>query len=278
MGAFAERVFDKGFLLDEERIRKLNAMLMTRGQHLAEECKPTYRVYRADTYTYTTEDIQEVIDEDNVSWQRIVEFDALLDAGSDLSLQLQFRQEGPPTLLLIEGEDRDNVFLLFSELRQYLTNEVNTIQPLAKRIYRGILVVLGIMLVASAAYALFGLDVYFRGRVPDRLSVEAALASQDIAEKLNFLIEYQATPLPSIVRYYAPGLCIFIAAAITGTSSRWWTGLIEHIFPSNIFLLGKELERNARRQSVRHNILWGIVISFVIGVLGGLVVWMLTGQ
>jgi hypothetical protein len=47
--------------------------------------------------------------------------------GDDFDLNLDFGSEG--TKLHIEGKERDVVYLIFSELKQYIANEVTVIKP-----------------------------------------------------------------------------------------------------------------------------------------------------
>jgi len=51
---------------------------------------------------------------------------------------------------------------------------------------------------------------------------------------------------------------------------------VRYLFPNNVFVFGKEVEKHTKRQSLRQNILWGIIISSVIGIVTGLAVWMIT--
>jgi len=172
MGAFVDHKFRKGFLLDEERLRKLNDMLLTRGEQLPNECKPTYKVYRADGLTYTTEDIQQILCEDNADWQRVVRLVVSMQAEDDLSLELDFDEQ--QTTLHIEGNDRDLVFLVFSDLKQYLANEVFIIRQLPSRIGYP---VTSLSLLAFLIYFVWALTM--RSGI-STISHEAALSSQDL--------------------------------------------------------------------------------------------------
>ena len=62
MGAFVNHTFTKGFILDEERIRKINELLSSRGITVNPICTPIYKVYREDTFSYITNDIPAIPD------------------------------------------------------------------------------------------------------------------------------------------------------------------------------------------------------------------------
>jgi hypothetical protein len=269
MGAFVDHKFSKGFLLDEERLRKLNNILVTRCQQLPDKCNPEYQVYRADTFTYTTDTIEQVLNEGNAEWQRMLRLIVSIDAGDILSLKLDFGEA--ETSLRIEGEDRDQVFLLFSELRQFLSNEVNILRSQPKEAVQT--VVFGLMLTLVVVFA--ASLVFKYAAQTTMVSSETALASQDLAVKLDYLIEIDiARSEPPAVLWVLVAIMsiMTVALPLRGTLAK----LIGRFYPRSVFLLGKEIERHEKRQSLRHNILWGIVISSVIGILTGLIVWAIT--
>ena len=126
-GAFVDSEFTKGYILDEERIRKLNEILVTRAGQIHPDCKPTFKIYKADTFSYTTDDLQKILSENNADWEKIERFTIFMKYEDDFYLNLDFGNE--VTKLHIEGKERDVVFLIFSELKQYIGNEIATIKP-----------------------------------------------------------------------------------------------------------------------------------------------------
>jgi len=128
--AFVEHSFRGGFLLDETRLRKLKDIIENRETRVSDS-KIIYQVYRGDSYSYETESVDDVVNEDNEDWRRITRLDlriALPDPEDDdhqgaLHFRLSFSyKEGCE--LRISADDRDRVFLLFSDLRDYIQNEV----------------------------------------------------------------------------------------------------------------------------------------------------------
>jgi hypothetical protein len=261
MGAFVRHEFRKGFLLDEERIRKINEILNQRLTGVEGSPKPTYKVYRADAFSYTTVDVQDVINEENSEWQRITRLAVSASSGDILDLKLDFDESG--TGLHIEGEDRDFVYLLFSDLRQYLSNEVNVLRSLPRRIGR---LVTGIgMIIVSV---IFMVEVW-------PAPATTVLESQDIHEKLNVLIERQTLSSP-ILPVLLGMLALLMIGQLLGEEKL--LKMVELFFPQNIFLFGKELDRYARIQTLRNRIFWGVIVASVVGVATGLVVWLITNM
>ena len=183
MGAFVSHEFTKGFLLNEERIRKINNILHERLKTFNEEEKPEYKIYREDSFVYETINLNDIISEDNAGWQKILRITVSAECSDKLSLELDFDCDG--TTLRIEGTDRDNVYLLFSDLREYLENEVNTVRhyPLARRLFTTFFLLITMILISAFAF-----DLYTTPRL-DRNDVEKILEMEDVHEKLNFLIE-----------------------------------------------------------------------------------------
>ena len=275
MSAFVDYTFDKGFILDEERIRKLNDILLTRGQQLAGNCKPMYKVYRADTFTYTTEDLRQILSEDNADWQRVVRLAVSLKQDDDFMLDLDFDGNDDKTKLHIEGSDRDFVFVFFSELRQYISNEISVINR------RKVRPILAFIAVSILFLMLFWLYSFWGKQTAAAFMTEDTLKSQDINVKLNYIITITADQMDMFSGY--PGYALFSMISLACVT---FIALLAHeigldkpikrLFPNNIFLIGKEIGRHAKRQSLRQNIMWGIIISSIISVVTGLIVWTIT--
>jgi hypothetical protein len=70
LGAFVDSEFTTGYILDEEKIRKLNEILVTRGSQIHSDCKPTFKIYKSDTFSYTTDDLQKILSEKMLTGKR----------------------------------------------------------------------------------------------------------------------------------------------------------------------------------------------------------------
>ena len=124
MGAHVEHRFTRGFLLDEERLRKLVHIVLERlptDQSPAERLE--FKVFRGDAYSYTTSSVEDVLKEDNADWRKITRLDLRSASEKPVMFSLRFDKAG--TSLEIDGDDRDVVFVLFSDVREYLREEVN---------------------------------------------------------------------------------------------------------------------------------------------------------
>ncbi len=269
MGAFVNHEFEKGFFLDEERLRKINDILVTRGISNPADDKATYKVYRSDAFTYSTDNLQEILSEDNAEWKKIVRITALLK-NSDFSLELDF--DSPKTTLHIEGEERDKVFLLFSELRQYLSNEVNIFTKRVLKSQHIRLFSLMLMLVLFI-YALSR----FSSLNPNDISIETALASDDVSLKLNYLLEkYDSSSLSKTTPLFYGLILFMIISTFDEQIAKMILRPFNYLFPSHVFLFGKEVDRHAKRLTLRQNLLWGVIISSFISLLTGFAIWMIT--
>ena len=122
MPASAKYSSKNGFTLDEEKLRKINDILVQRGKSLSPNCRPTYKVKRSDVFSYETQELQVIIDEDNSNSRKIEQISIKMSCDNDLTLDLTFDSD---TKLNVDGNNRDAVFLLYSELKAYLQSEVN---------------------------------------------------------------------------------------------------------------------------------------------------------
>ncbi|MFZ0797905.1 MAG: hypothetical protein WAM98_08960, partial [Terriglobales bacterium] len=183
MPAFVEHTFPRGFLIDEERLRKLRELIETRLAKNPSHPSLGYRVYRGDSYSYTTQSVDDVAKEDNEDWRRITRLDLLVDNKDELSFSLSFSKKGCD--LRITGADRDNVFLLFSDIRDYIQNEVAVVRGVTRAAAKTISLLLMTTLMMIFLYS----TVYQQASSHlGEAQVKEALASPDVATKLNFLI------------------------------------------------------------------------------------------
>lgn len=274
LGAFVDSNFTKGYILDEERIRKLNEILLTRGAQIHPDCKPTFKIYKADTFSYTTDDLQKILTENNADWEKIERFTIFMKQDDDFFLSLDFAPE--ITNLHIEGKDRDLVFLIFSELKQYIGNEIAVIKPIFGRKDKFVLMIIPLIayLLLMAIY-LFSSDL--SKSATTAVTKVDALNTQDYQIKLNFLIERQSDlssergfPLALI------GLSIF--SIIPMFAGDFILRPLRYLYPNHLFLIGKEIEKNSKRITLRHNLLWGVIIGSIVGICTGLLVWLITAR
>ena len=270
MAAFVSHEFTKGFLLNEERIRKINHIIRERLRAFDDDVVSEYKIYRADSFVYETSDVEDIIGEDNAEWQKVIRITVSAVYSDEISLELDFDFSG--TTLRIEGSDRDNVYLLFSDLRQYLENEVNTIRryPQARRFVPTL-----VLLIPLFFFSMFVFNFYTLTR-SDEDSTLSIIESNDIHIKLNFLVEssrfsrdsFRNPVLFLLVGFISMALSLIVLLMGPGAIARPY----RYLFPANLFLFGKESGRYEQRTALRGKVVWGVGITLLVSIVAGLVV------
>ncbi len=272
--AFVEHSFKRGFLLDETRLRKLKDIIETREGRNSHQ-KLSYVIYRGDSYYYTTESVDDVVKEDNEDWRQITrldikipseESDAKQHSPRDMHFMLSFSGKRGCDLR-IASDDRDRVFLLFSDLRDYIQHEVTVTRKLDRDTFRFVGLLLSMILLLSAAAAMLSFDH------PSPEGVKHALSSTEIATKLDFLIQQRTTQSPSAktIGGLALGVTLSFVSLFGGLSP-----ILRFLFPGNEFLFGKRKERFEKRQRLTNNLLWVVGVGLVVSVAAGFIVWRVT--
>ncbi|MFN8414517.1 MAG: hypothetical protein U0Z26_19210 [Anaerolineales bacterium] len=256
MGAYVNYKFKNGFILDEERVRKINEILYSRGNQIDPKCKPIYNVYREDTFSYSTENITDIFQEENSEWKHINRILIQMNFPGKFSLTLNF-DFSEDTYLAIEGEDRDTVFLIFSELRQYISSEVSVINLFFEKISKEYLTVA--MALLFALMAVFVSLIAASSRVENTpILYNEAVKSQDEIVKLNYLLQRYSSSAAiyqkNVIYFMVASFSVVIMFLVSrGTILR----PIQYLFPGYLFLFGKEIEKHNKRLTLRQNLLWG---------------------
>jgi len=260
MGAHVEHRFDKDFVVDEERLRKIRSIIDARLSKLDVTSGLFYKVRRGDSFSYETESIEQVIEEDNEDWRRITGLDIKLEEKDRLELVLAFSRSG--VSLVMEGAERDEVFLLFSDLKHYLDNEVATCRS------RHILddKLLPALFPLGFLFFLILFMFIFTDR-PEEHIRQAVLESQDLADKLNFLVEHKAKDRSSTIFSATLFATVILLAAAVAFSQA-----LRHAYPSNDFVFGKRKELLEKRRAVIGKVFWGIGVTLVVSIVAGLIV------
>jgi hypothetical protein len=271
LGAFVDNEFTKGYILDEERLRKINEILITRGSQIHNECQPMYKIYKADSFSYTTENLEKILQENNADWEKIERITIFMKYNDDFLLNLDFGDEN--IKLHIEGKERDIVFLIFSEIKQYIGNEVAVIKPLiTKKMKPFIPLFFSLIIVIFLMFSMFNNDTF---TTKTSISKDNALGSQDINLKINYLIETQTDPSSAkSLPYLLIGMLFAMFIPVIGVD--FLLKPIRYLFPNHIFLIGKEIEKHKKRISLRQNLLWVVIIGTLVGIGAGLFVWFFT--
>lgn len=261
MPAFVEHDFQRGFLLDEVQLRKIHDLINARVSQYSPPLSPTYKVYRADGYSYDTHSVDDVAREDSEDWRKITKLEVLVHSPDTLDFRLTFSQSGTATLE-IKGAARDNVQLLLSDVREYIQNEVATIRRLPDAaLYLVTFFVVSLTMLGFFVY----FDTLFTSSDP---ALETkALATTDTLEKLNFIIQQrtrereQASGIPLAFVALLLGSLVILYTTLFGLERVWNT-----LFPSNIFLFGTRKTKYEKKRALKHNLFWGVGVALAVGV------------
>ena len=94
MSAWVEHKFDKGFILDETTLRKLNEIISKRFLNIADHPKLIYHIYRDDSYSYVTESLEDIINEHNDAWRKITKLSLENYKMDEFTFEFIFSSEG----------------------------------------------------------------------------------------------------------------------------------------------------------------------------------------
>jgi hypothetical protein len=272
VAAFAQYKFPRGFRLDEERLRKLANIVGARLQG-ANSRAVVYRVYRTDAYYYDTSDMEQVLAEDNAGWKGISRLDLRTSRECLTKLLLTFSTEG--ISLEIRGDDRDRVFLLLSDLRQYIEEEVELrfqVSEHAGLLGSLLLFMIGFVLtMATWTYA-------WSPRVIDRTLVKRLIESPDVKAKVNYLLEQGYLREGFNPRWWmlSGGILIMIGFCLFAFDGP--QAISRAILRPNVFLFGAAKKRFEQAQRLRSNLFWGVGAAFIVSSLAGCLVWWLTSR
>ena len=102
MAAYVEHHFLKGFLLDEEKLRKLVNIINQRLSRSTPPISHKFRVFRADSYSYETDNVEDIINEDNTDWRKITKLQIKALSEKEFEFDLTFSNDG--TDIKINGD------------------------------------------------------------------------------------------------------------------------------------------------------------------------------
>lgn len=268
MAAYFEYSSDTGYYLDEERIRNLHKIITESHKNNDDSHSIEFEVYRSDNFHYKTGELEEILKEDNSEWRKITAIEISSTNNStliDSSLQLTFsipkrKNRSPQISLYLQGKDRDFVFLLGSELRTYLDNEVKYRVPrLVSWIKKGES--------GSVPYEIFTRSLLL-GLQFLLLFALIYLSIWNISDLLS-IIEYSerdsSASSHSKVIFFAATLAFLLTSIIIIPLVSYY------LFPNCLFLFGKELSIHQKKIQIRSNLFWVVVVGLLISILGGVI-------
>jgi len=258
MSAKVSKKFNKKFEINEEGLRRIHSDIRKRLP--TEKQKDIiFEVFREDSLVYRTSELDRVLSENNDSTQKIISIN-IEYIDESLDIQLTFHVEDG-SKLSVKGEDRDTVFLISSELGEYIQKEVSFLSG-ASWMGKALIacVALGVLLFifSSSMKSNAGPDI--------SEALSAALKSTDTNEKLNYIInniKNKQTPEPradTILALIVPLVAFFMFP---------YSSAIRYFFPGNIFLIGKQINIINNRRGFVRNIFWCGIVALAIAMATG---------
>jgi hypothetical protein len=259
MQAIIKKEYSKGFLLNEENLIKLADICHKRFKELNLEQKVLYKVYRSDSLVFDSETYQTLLDEEN-SKRNKIEKVRITSMSEQLKFTLSFDYEEGVSLS-VEAETKDMAYLLFSDIKDYLTTEILCFRSFSFNKILSHKNIFPIIMLAVMSIFIMAIE----SRQLTSVEIQALLDTGTIDEKLNYLIESRKnsegseTVLPMLGIVFGVFMLIFFI----GPS-------LDKFYPRNIFCWGKMSSNYFNLTALRGKIVWGVVIAFTMSVLASL--------
>ncbi|MFH0771100.1 MAG: hypothetical protein V1933_00575 [Candidatus Omnitrophota bacterium] len=248
--AYVRFKFEKGYIVDEAKFRKINDIIIKRLVEKELTTKLFCKIFRKDSFCFTTKNIDDLLKEDN--WQNTRIIRVVLECKDEsLDFELDFDEKG--VSIRIEGKERDFVFLLYSDLKEFIQNEVATVRKI-----NSLKTTSDMALILVAATFLMISILMKVPKIPAKI-----LESSDIHEKLNFLIQRPGSPEPKSLLYMAP--IVFLLLLSPSLLRR----LFNYCYPYNVFVIGKEIDTYEKRINIRSKLFWGVIVTPFISLIVG---------
>ncbi|WP_417764921.1 hypothetical protein [Shewanella chilikensis] len=262
MNAHAGKAYDAGFVLDESNLRKINNIIDDR----IPENKKVFKVSTNNSKSFECSDIETVINEDNDEYQAIER--VYINVSSEITyLSLSFKEKS--VILDIEGNDRDIVFLLYSDLDTYLKKEVVN-RHFIPGTSKGLLLQLVAFFILYLAFIFMLINFNIIGtEKEDIIDLNRILESSNTNEKLNYIISELNHPYKD----KSSNSSIYMLLAVPFSMVFFFIrGLFyKYAYPYNIFVIGKKIEIYKKYKYYTERIVWGVIVSFLISVTSGFI-------
>lgn len=253
MSAKVLKKFDRRFELNEESLRRIYSDIKKRIP--SENHKEiVFEVFREDSLVYTTSEIDRIMSEDNDSTRKIKNI-TIGYADNNLILSINFDSENG-AYFSVTGENRDEVYLLASELKEYIQKEVATLPSPNMPAYKIFSFLSIILLFIFLAFLANSINL-----AEDPKKLTAILASNDANEKINYLINARDSK-QNITKFLS--LMFLLPVILIIQLLIPFRKVFNYLYPGNLFLFGKQISIVANRRSTSKNLFWGgIVASFI---------------
>lgn len=252
MAAHVEHDFQNHFELNEEKLRRIHSILKKRINNNNQEVIK-FTITRDDNLIYPTNNIDDIINEPNDSASKINEVE-INYTSDNLFLEISFSNKYGCGLK-ISGEDRDNVFLLYSELKDYIAKEVSNLKNLSWLRSRFFLPIFMFAFILYMTYLFWGL------KQTSAETINQLIETTDLNKKINYLI-VKANERDSLTPPLMPMFAFMGVAVITPLLPV--SKFINYLRPVNTFLFGKEIQVIKSRRKTASNIFWVVIVGGIL--------------
>ena len=298
------------FRVDEEGFRDIDSIVRQRCREMDPDASVEYCILRKDSLRYRTEDIEDLIKERNGDETRIR--NVTMTARTEDPRRLQFVVEFSKDLRITgEASDRANLVLLASDVRALVRERMKSRTAISDRArYAATLIALllgcaGYFVFSTSYTNNFNTksnQLYNRS--------QAAQGKENLGEISSYkaMLRRYGTSIPSASQSAQLAFLVQDSLLVLRTSlaydqssqssydidsqEAWWGDSIYLLFASGIllaglvrgvsyllyprtgaaFLIGDEVRREARNARWRERIIWGIGVTFLLGIASGIVV------
>lgn len=306
MAASVDDVVLTSFVADSEGLKDLDSIVRQRCQDMGSTGDINYKVTRRDSLQYTTEDIEEVLKERNGKETHIESVVMQAEVKqTGLKFAVTFDED-----VTISGEsgNRANLVLLTSDVRALLHDRMksrgasNSRTRAISAVAAFIVGMFGFMQFTSA-YSNNNLNKS-QAQYSQSAIVRDKQMRQENADIQGLVTQYRQSPPSGTVDALG-----FLAQAemlqlrivtdqnnqnintpVDNYNNPWWvdtfflpfligaalSGLVYGIgyllYPPGgaVFLIGDEIRRQARLAQIRERLVWGIGVSFILGIASGI--------
>jgi hypothetical protein len=259
MSAKIIKKFPKRFELNEETLRRIYSDIKKRVPD--ENHKDIiFEIFREDSLVYRTSEVDRILTEDNDSTRKIKNI-KIEYADPSLLLEIYFDSE-QGVEFTVAGEVRDDVYLLASELKEYIQKEVCNIPSLNFSNQKSFLLIFTSFMLAFFIYSMMNMAP----QLTDTEILNSILASTSANEKLDYLIKSREVKIKIPSFFYVMMMFPVMIIVLTVVPFK---KVFNYLYPGNVFLFGKQVSVIANRRSTAKNFFWGGLIAFLIAISTG---------
>lgn len=245
------------FLADEKSIRKLREIIEKRGSEPCQNTKILYQAKFLDNTSYETENLEPILSETNRNPQTIVYISMKLDS-SDVSFECVIRHGGPKIEVefstrsfdeglayAISGNSRDWVYLTQADITKHIESMLIS-YGLPRWGWRALVSVL------LACIAIFGTGLLLY------LGYRNAWSKKNPTNQPHTFGRFLVHDDYLLITLLVIGSATLMASFLFSDS------LINHLWPSGVFLIGDEIRRYEEITNTRTMVLSILVTSMLI--------------